>query len=141
MQGEDLNIQVDIDSTIEGNNETIVAQLKTDEFDIPLLMQVGLAYEAFTYEDNKLVLSVDGINPSDNAQSVNTGAELFLFENMFILRGGYTEMFLTDRIKGLTLGAGINTNIEEYFDLKIDYAFQSFKHFNNVSRFTLIMLF
>lgn len=141
INGEDLNIQVDIDGTQKGNNESIVGQLKTDEFDLPLLMQVGLAYEALSFDNNKLIISVDGINPSDNDQSVNTGAELSMFNNMFVLRGGFNELFLKNREKGLTLGAGFNTALSGYFDLNIAYAFQSFEHLSNVNRFSLIMMF
>ena len=86
-------------------------------------------------------MSVDGINPSDNDQSVNTGAEFSMFNNMFVLRGGYSELFLKDHERGLTMGAGFNTNIQDYFDLRIAYAYQSLEHLNSVSRFTLIMLF
>ncbi|KAA3613538.1 MAG: hypothetical protein D8M58_16785 [Calditrichaeota bacterium] len=141
ITGEDLNVPVDIDGTIRGNNESIVAQLKTDEFDLPLMMQVGLSYEAFTFDENKLIISIDGINPSDNDQSVNTGAELSMFNNMFVVRGGFNEMLLKNREKGLTLGAGFNTNLENYFNLRIDYAFQEFVHLNNVNRFSLMLLF
>ncbi len=141
IQGEDLNIPADINGTIKGNNESIVAQLKTDEFDLPLMMQVGLAYQALSFDNNILTISVDGINPSDNTQSVNTGAEFSMFNNMFVLRGGFNELFLKSREKGLTLGAGFNTQFENYFDLRIGYAFQEFVHLNNVNRFSLILLF
>jgi len=141
INGEDLNIQVDIDGAQQGNNESIVGQLKTEKFDLPLMMQVGVSYEALSFDENKLIVSVDGLNPSDNAQSVNAGAEFSMFNNMFVLRGGYNELFLKDHERGLSFGTGFNINIEDYFNLNISYAFQEFKHLNDVNRFTLLLLF
>src|SRR5574341_369189 len=43
MDGEDLNTYVDVAPTQKGNNDNIVAKLKTDPFDLPIVMRIGLA--------------------------------------------------------------------------------------------------
>jgi hypothetical protein len=138
--GEDLNVNVDIDSGQKGNS-LVVGELKTDEFDLPLLMQVGLSMDVWQYGGNQLTIAVDGINPSDNAQSINTGAEFSMFNKMFILSAGLSELLLKDNERGFTMGAGFNTSIDGSIKLNIGYAFQEFIHLNNVNRFSLMLLF
>ena len=141
MDGEDLNIRADIAPDQKGNNQSVVGRLKTDKFDLPLIMRVGLSWDVWQSAQNRLTLAVDGLNPNDNSQSVNVGAELTFFKEMFILRGGFNELFLEDREKGLTLGAGVNMNIPGGIGFNAGYAFQDFKHLNNVNRFSLTLSF
>lgn len=141
MDGEDLNVRVDIAPDQLGNNQSVVGRLKSDRFDLPLIMRLGLSYDAWRSENLRLTLAADGINPSDNAQSVNVGAELSFLNEMFILRGGYNELFLEDREKGLTFGAGVSTNIANSVRFGAGYAYQSFTHLNNVNHFTLTLSF
>lgn len=141
MEGEDLNIRVDIAPDQLGNNQSVVGRLKTDRFDLPLIMRLGLSYDAWRTENLRLTLAADGINPSDNGQSVNIGAELSFLKEMLILRGGYNELFLEDREKGLTFGAGISTAIANGVRFGAGYAYQNFTHLSNVNHFTLTLSF
>jgi len=45
IEGEDLIVQKDIDQSISGNNESVNALLMTDQFDLPLMMRIGLAWD------------------------------------------------------------------------------------------------
>jgi opacity protein-like surface antigen len=141
MDGEDLNVRVDIAPDQLGNNQSVVGRLSTGKYDLPLIMRLGLAYDAWKDEQTRLTLSADGLNPSDNAQSVNVGAELAFLNEMFALRGGYAELFLVDHEKGLTLGAGLNSNIAGNVSFNAGYAYQYFVHLANVNRFTLTVKF
>jgi hypothetical protein len=141
IDGEDLNVRVDIAPTQLGNNQSVVGRLKTERFDLPLIMRLGLSYDAWRSENFRLTLAADGINPSDNAQNVNVGAELSFLNEMFILRGGYNELFLEDREKGLALGAGFSTNISNGVGFGAAYAYQNFSNLNSVNRFTLTISF
>lgn len=141
MDGEDLNIRVDIAPDQLGNNQSVVGRLKTERFDLPLIMRLGLSYDAWHTENLRLTLAADGINPSDNAQSVNIGTELSFLNEMFILRGGFNELFLDDAEKGLTVGAGFRTTITNRVEFNAGYAYQDLSHLSNVNRFTLILLF
>lgn len=141
IRGEDLNVRVDVDPSNNGNNETIVGQLKTDRFDMPMIMRVGLAWDAMQTESTRLTLGIDGLNPNDNAQSVNVGAEVAFLNEVLLLRAGYNELFLDSSQKGLALGAGFNLTNLGLKGLRAEYAFQQFKYLGNVSRYTLTVAF
>ncbi|HEX9975337.1 MAG TPA: PorV/PorQ family protein [bacterium] len=141
IDGEDLNVRVDIAPDQLGNNQSVVGRLKTERFDLPLIMRLGLSYDAWRTENLRLTLAADGINPSDNAQSLNVGAEVSFLNEMFILRSGYNELFLDDREKGLTFGVGVKSNIANGVRFGAGYAYQNFSHLNNVNHFTLTLSF
>lgn len=136
MTGEDLNVRVDIAPDQEGNNESTVGQLKTDEFDMPLIMRVGLSWDIWTNANQRFTIALDGLNPNDNSQSVNVGGEYALFNEVIVLRGGFNDMFLEDREKGLTLGTGVNVKMQGNLGFSAEYAYQDFKHLGGVNRFT-----
>ncbi len=141
MDGEDLNVRVDIDPSQLGNNQSVVGRLKTDSFDLPLIMRLGLSYDAWQAENTRVTVAADGINPNDNAQFLNVGAEAAFLGEMLIISGGFSELFLEDREKGLTMGASFNPNIISGVGLNVGYAFQSFQHLPDVNRFTLTVSF
>ncbi len=142
MTGEDLNVRVDIAPDQEGNNQSIVGKLNTDEFDLPLIMRIGISGEVINTEDFRLTLSADGINPNDNSQSVNLGGEIGLLNNKVLLRSGYKDLFLKENETDLAFGFSIN-EVKIFGDvlLSIDYAYQNFVHLNDSNRFTLIIKF
>lgn len=136
MTGEDLLVRHDADPTREGNNETVDAYYKTDPFEFPLRLQIGFSKELMLVEGNTLTLAVDATHPSDNAQYVNAGAELALFDRLIALRGGYRTIFLEDTQEGLTLGVGLRTNLG-IFDVGMDYAYQQLTYLGGVQHFSL----
>ena len=141
IDGEDLNVRVDIAPDQLGNNQSVVGRLKTEQFDLPLIMRMGLSYDAWHSDSFRLTLAADGINPSDNAQSVNFGAELSFLNELFILRGGYNEIFLEDAEKGLTMGVGLNLKVQGGIGIATNYGYQYFKHLGDLHRYSLILTF
>lgn len=141
IDGDDLNVRVDIAPDQQGNNQSIVGRLRTDDFDAPLYIRVGLSWDALKTANNRLTLAMDGLNPNDNAQSVNLGAEYALFDETLFLRGGFNDLFLPDREKGLTLGLGVHLPIAGDVQFRGGYAFQDFAHLDAVNRFTLELRF
>lgn len=142
MTGEDLNIRVDPAPDQEGNNQSIVGKVNTDEFDLPLIMRIGISGEVFNTEDFRLTLSADGVNPNDNSQSVNLGGEIGLLNEKVLLRTGYNDLFLDESETDLTFGISLN-EINVFSDLIIsfEYAYQSFVHLSDANRFTLSLKF
>jgi hypothetical protein len=138
MNGEDLNIRADIAPNQQGTNQSIVARLTTDQFDLPLVMRIGISGEVVNSENFRLTLTADGINPNDNAQSVDLGGEIGLLKNLIELRAGYKDLFLNDNEFGSTFGLSIN-EIKLVGDLSVttEYAYQSFVHLGGSNRFTL----
>ena len=142
MTGEDLNVRVDIAPDQEGNNQSIVGKLNTDEFDLPLIMRIGISGEVINTEDFRLTLSADGINPNDNSQSVDLGGEIGLLNNKVSLRSGYKDLFLKDNEVNMAFGFSINEiNVFDEVLLSVDYAYQNFVHLNDSNRFTLTIKF
>jgi hypothetical protein len=138
MTGEDLNVRVDIAPGQEGNNQSIVGKLNTDEFDLPLIMRFGVSGEVINNENFRWTLSVDGVNPNDNSQSMNFGSEIGLLGEKLRLRAGYKELFLSESEVDLTLGMSIN-EINVFGDvlISLEYAYQNFVHLGESNRFTL----
>ncbi|MBC8181617.1 PorV/PorQ family protein [candidate division KSB1 bacterium] len=141
MDGEDLNIRVDVAPDQLGNNQSVVGRLKTEQFDLPLIMRLGLSFDTWQTETSRLTIAVDGINPSDNAQSVNVGAEISFLNELLILRGGYNELFLEDREKGFAAGVGFNLKMQGNLGVSASYGHQEFIHLGGMNRFTLVLTF
>jgi hypothetical protein len=126
MTGEDLLIRYDSDPNRQGNNETVDAYYKTDYFELPLKLQIGISRDFEFFEGQRFTIAVDATHPNDNAEYVNIGGELSLIDNLIFLRGGYKALFLEDNQEGLTLGAGLNY-VLGVFAFGFDYSYQEFE--------------
>ena len=140
LSGKDLLVQHDINEQIEGNNDEILANLKTDEFPLPLLFRIGLAADVVSLEDHLLTVAVDALHPNDNDESLNVGLEYVLYE-LIALRGGYKSLFLDNSEEGLTLGVGLRYTFAPGLRLYFDYAYQEFGILDNTQHFTLGIAF
>jgi len=126
MSGEDLLIRYDADPNNQGNNETVDAYYKTERFELPLRLQIGISKDIQFLNEQRLTLSVDAAHPIDNAEYINIGGELSFLDNLISVRGGYKGLFLDDNQEGLTLGAGLNY-VLGVFAFGFDYSYQDFK--------------
>ena len=140
MDGRDLLIQTDIDKSRSGNNETINAVLKTEQYDLPLFFRVGVSMDMLKGAGHSnFIVSIDALHPNDDVEYVNIGAEYMLY-NMLALRGGYKTLFARDSEEGLSLGAGLKLNMLRYH-IQVDYAWRDFGRLGNIQMFTLGFLF
>ena len=140
LSGKDTQVNYDIDESIYGNNDKILAHLDTDAWALPLTFRFGVAMEVLENEKNRLTLAVDALHPNDNTEYINLGAE-YAIKEMFFLRGGYKSLFQLDSEEGLTLGAGLAHSVMRNVKLKIDYAYADFGLLENVQRFSLAIQF
>lgn len=147
LAGRDLLQRVDIDPTNAGSSKTLVGNLKTDPWPMPLLFRVGVAMDVFKSDLVSVTAAVDGLRPNDNTESVNVGAEAG-FRDMFFVRGGYKSLFGGEpptkkdvQQDGLTLGAGIKYAFEGVATVQIDYAFMKFGLFGNLNTIALAIAF
>jgi opacity protein-like surface antigen len=136
MDGRDLVKRIDLDPGSTGNNENIVAVLKTDEWPLPLFFRVGVAMDVVKTNDIVVTLAADAFRPSDNNSSLNVGME-FSWNDLFFIRGGYKNLFLDDSEEGVNFGGGIKYNFIEANYIQFDYAFTSFGKFDNLHTFSL----
>jgi hypothetical protein len=141
MSGSDLLIRYDVDAARAGSNNTTDANIATDQFDMPLRLQIGIARDFLFLDNQRFTLAVDGVVPNDNNESVNVGGELALFDNVVFLRGGYKSLFLKNSQEGLTLGVGFKYQRAGYIDIGIDYSYQQYTYLGNVNSFGVILNF
>ncbi len=143
MSGRDLLVQHDIDPIHAGNNETINAELTTDQFPLPISFRVGisadLAKDFFGAQSHNLIVAVDAVHPNDNKEYLNVGGE-YQFHKFIALRAGYRQLFLEDAEGGLTFGFGLQFKIAQ-FGLNLDYAAIDYGRFNYANKFSMIFSF
>jgi len=138
MEGDDLITTVDIDPGSEGNNNRIDARLATDSFDLPLMLQVGLAYDLYETSFVRMTVLADAISPSDAQQSVNLGTELSFYEGLISVQAGLPELFLgDDRMFRFALGGGVRYQLNSGLDLDIGYAMNDHQYLGITNRFSL----
>lgn len=134
LDGKDLLVQHDINTQLYGNNDQILAKLRTDPFPLPLTFRVGIAVDPLNIEDHKVTLAVDALHPNDNAESLNAGIE-YIFYNTLSLRAGYKSIFLDNSEEGLTLGIGLRYEFTPTLAINVDYAYQDFGLFDYTQQF------
>lgn len=140
LSGKDLLVLYDIDPNIYGNNDQILANLRTDSYPLPLLFRVGVALDLLNTPMNKITVGVDALHPNDNSESLNVGAE-YTFNNFLALRAGYKNLFLKNSEEGLTLGVGVKYDFYPGFGINFDYAYQDFGILKNTQHFSISVRF
>jgi len=140
MDGEDLLVYHDIDQQQFGNNDRIFAKLQTNKWPLPLTFQAGIALEAYDTKPHRLTLATEAMHPNNNSESVHLGME-YALQELFFLRAGYRNLFLTDSEEGLTLGTGLSSRLFGNFQITVDYAYADFGRLENVHRFSVNMKF
>ena len=133
--GDDAIIYYNVNPGHFGSNQTVVADLRTDEWPIPLLFRVGVSMQPLKAEEHRLIVDVDALHPNDNTESLNVGAE-YIFRDILFIRGGYRALFQQDRQGGLSLGVGVAYDIAGA-RLKADYAWNDFGVLQKVQRFSI----
>lgn len=151
--GTDLRIRYDLNPDIYGDNSSLPGEVFTEEYSLPVMFRVGLSWPVHLNKNNQLLFAVDAYHPNDNTESMSLGAEWTLF-NVLALRGGYQNLrakdfdSFTDLITlnptnenrdseaGLTLGAGLNVDIENYV-FRLDYSWGDYGRLENTQRFSL----
>jgi len=131
MDGKDLLHRVDLDEDATGHNETIVGNLKTESWPLPLFFRVGLAMDVIKLGQDRLTVAIDAFRPSDNTETVNIGTELAL-RDMLFLRAGYKSLFREDSEAGLTLGVGAIIALTEGIRWNLDYTYLNFGLFGGI---------
>jgi hypothetical protein len=133
ITGDDLLTIVDVDPNNRGNNESNRALLKTDPFDMPLTMRIGLAGEVVDTERGRLTLAIDALNPNNSEQYLNVGAEIGLLGDLVLLRSGYSEIFVKNQVRTFNLGGGLRYGFGS-MNFALDYAYESHEYLSGINR-------
>ena len=137
MTGDDLLVPVDIDETIYGNNESVTGYLSTDEFDLPLILRVGISNDVFIGGNNRITWAVDSNSPNDNRSYINMGVEVGLMNDILVLRSGMNSLFLENREREFSYGIGIKSPSFIKQELYINYSFEVLKHLGDTHQMSI----
>lgn len=115
---------------------------------MPLVFSIGTSFYPINREEARLMIAVDATKPQESQQLIYTGAELSLYDLLF-LRGGYKWNYsgsddggtsnreaINTTIEGASFGGGIQYVVSGY-NVAIDYAYTQMDLLDAVHRFTL----
>jgi len=141
MTGDDLLVAVDVDESIHGNNESVTGFLATDEFDLPLVLRVGISDDLNFGKIVRMTWALDTNSPNDNTSYINAGMEVGFFDDLFKLRAGLNSLLLDDREREFSLGFGIKspTFIKQQF--QINYSFEALKYLGDTHQVSFGFLY
>ena len=141
MTGDDLLVAVDVDESIHGNNESVTGFLATDEFDLPLVLRVGISDDVNFGKIVRMTWALDTNSPNDNTSYINAGMEVGFFDDLFKLRAGLNSLLLDDREREFSLGFGIKspTFIKQQF--QINYSFEALKYLGDTHQVSFGFLY
>lgn len=140
ITGNGLITQCDLDQGSQGNAESD-CNLATQSYDLPLMLKVGLAWDAYTSDDIRATLTVDGNNPSNNVQSVSVGGEISLMNDLVQIRGGLPYLGQDDRTETFNAGIGVNYQVDSTLGFGFNYAYHGYEYLGNVSKLSLQVYF
>ncbi len=130
LDGRDLFFNEDPPTTPQGGVSEVPAKYRTEKYDLPLNLRIGLAWHAMQTENNSVIVSVDGTQPNDNTEYINSGIEWGILNTVF-LRLGYKSWLKENSEEGLTFGAGIKYDAVGT-NLKFDFGWADYGRLNNV---------
>lgn len=129
LDGRDL-YRNDAPLSEQGSVDAVPGKYRTESYDIPLNLKFGLAWRAIKNDNVEVVAAVDGNQPNDNSEYVNSGVEMG-FQNVIFLRGGYKALFLDNSEQGLTFGAGLKYDMVGA-NLKFDFGWADYGRLKDV---------
>jgi hypothetical protein len=135
LDGQAFIVQHDVYTDINGNNETINAELSRDPYELPLTFRLGVSMDVLKglYNSN-LILSVDALHPSDDVESINIGGE-YVYHNILSLRAGWKDLFKTDTEQSVVFGGGVQYELSGT-KLSFDYSYLYFGKLPNIQMFS-----
>jgi hypothetical protein len=138
LDGRDMRQFGRVDETILGSNERIPSNIEMESWDLPLLFQLGVSFDAVTTEAYRWTVAVDAVHPSDNYESLNLGTEL-AYRNALFVRGGYHSLGLKEAEGGLCFGVGVASSLlfSSSTAVQLDYAFRDMGRLEGVHTFAL----
>ena len=136
MTGDDLLVAVDIDESIHGNNESVTGFLATDEFDLPLMLRVGISDDVNFGKLVRMTWALDTNSPNDNSNYINAGMELGIFNDLITFNIGFNSMLMNDKEKDYAYGLGISPHMMNS-KLNIVYCFENMINLGNTHQLSI----
>jgi hypothetical protein len=139
MSGNDLIIRADPGQNTA--NYEPDALLDTDAFNLPLMLKVGLAWDAIDKDGVRATIAVDGNSPSNNTQSVSIGGELSLLNEQVFIRGGVPYIGQEDAIETFNGGVGFRYNLRNDLGLSFNYTYHGYQYLGDVNKLSVQVYF
>lgn len=136
IMGDNTTTTVNLDEEY-GNDYEPDVSLKTDEFNLPLKLRVGLAWDAIETENVRTTVTMEGESPSNNLQNLSFGVETALLDETVFIRGGLPRVGIDDRQEVFTTGIGLRYPVSDNLNLDIGFTYQGYKYLGDVSRISL----
>ncbi|UCD37407.1 MAG: PorV/PorQ family protein [Fidelibacterota bacterium] len=121
---------------IEGNIETIRAELEMEKWEIPLNVKTSIASDIISTQALKLSAALDMVHPNDNNEFFNGGVEARLL-NMISLRTGYRGYGMKKAEGGFAFGAGLDLGLSQGLQVQVDYAVTDFGRLKDIHQFSV----
>ena len=142
--GMDLLRPIDILPDQNGNYKDVQGQFRLQQWELPLVLRLGVAVYPIVTRSQKLTVAVDALHPNNNSESLNFGAEygyLIPGTGRFMVRAGYRGLYMDESEYDLTFGAGVHLMMLGNKLVKIDYAYKDVGILGYSSIFTLGVTF
>ncbi len=128
---------------IDGNIETIRAELEMEKWELPLNVKTSISTDLLHTQNIRVITAVDMVHPNDNLEYFNGGAEVVL-RDMFSLRAGLrgynTVEPPKERDSGITFGGGLSLPLTN-MRLAADYAYTNFGRLKYLQQVTFSLVF
>lgn len=136
LSGDDLRRPIDIDESIEGNNDRLESYLGVKDWPMPLVFRVGIAMDLVDITDHKVIFALDAKHPNDNSESIDVGLE-YGFNDLLFLRGGYRSLFSSQtEDQSITAGFGLKYDINDV-TANLGAAYMTHEYLDNPLLWTL----
>lgn len=140
LEGRDLIIKVDPYPTAGSNPTDVIANLKTEEWSLPLTFQMGMSFNLVESEAFRVTFNADYRDERDYRALGLVGGE-FAFKEMFFVRVGGMKRYAIDETQGkftLNAGAGLKLNIPgSTIKLRFDYSYSDLYRLKQAHRVAL----
>ena len=134
--GPDLDARV---NQVDAKRAAQFYRLNTAEFELPSILEIGVAYERRFSDQISGLVSTSFQNNNFSNDEIRLAAE-FNYDDLLFLRGGYSYIkesldVTEEAIFGPTFGVGLN--FTQGMDIKVDYAFRTVEYFDANHMFTV----
>ncbi len=140
LDGKDIQINFDPDGSISTGPNNIPAKLEMDQYDLPLTFRIGFSMDVIKTRYIRVKTAFDATHPNDNVEYINAGIEL-AYDELFFIRGGYKSIFLSNSEQSFTLGAGLNYEVANGLNIKVNYAYGDYGRLKNIQYFDIGIIF
>ncbi len=140
MTGDELITNINL-SDENNNSPDVDGVLETEDYDLPIMLRVGIAYDPIKTRMVRATISVDGTSPNNNFQSVSVGGELALLDEQIFIRGGIPYIGEDDRTQEFNAGIGFRYRIANAVRVDFGYTYQSFQYLRSVNKLSLQLNF